>query len=64
MGGISSRALISENSYQTFIAAMLMCFFGNYNIRFRERKRILGHPDEEEERNRSECCDRTEEIFG
>ena len=33
MGGISSRALISENSYQTFIAAMLMCLFGNYDIK-------------------------------
>ncbi len=33
MENISSRILKDENSYQTFIVAMLMCLFGNYEIK-------------------------------
>ena len=32
-GNVSSRVLVSENSYQAFIAAMLMCLFGKYDVR-------------------------------
>ncbi len=32
-GNVSSRVLISENSYQAFITALLMCLFGNYDVK-------------------------------